>query len=90
MKPLLYRNSSFPIYHSATCCAQYLSDGHRLWIVAGVESARSFGKDPRCVLKGYFDGSFLSVDRFPTDGSMYLFLLDPASFEATTPAVPAY
>jgi hypothetical protein len=88
-KLLVYRNSRFPIYHSATCCAQYLSDGSRLWVVAGVERARSFGKEPRCVLKGYFDGSFLSVDRFPTDGSLYLFLLDPASFEVTRPDVPS-
>jgi hypothetical protein len=30
-----------------------------------------------CVLKGYFDGSFLNFNRFPTDASMYLFLWDP-------------
>jgi len=31
------------------------------------------------VLKGYFDGSFLNFNRFPTDASIYLFLLDPKS-----------
>jgi hypothetical protein len=31
------------------------------------------------VLKGYFDGSFLNHDRFPADGSLYLFLWDPRS-----------
>jgi len=32
-------------------------------------------------LKGYFDGSFLNLNRFPTDASMYLFLWDPKSPE---------
>jgi hypothetical protein len=32
-----------------------------------------------CVLKGYFDGSFLNFRRFPTDASIYLLLWDPRS-----------
>jgi hypothetical protein len=32
-----------------------------------------------CVLKGYFDGSFLNFRRFPTDASIYLLLWDPGS-----------
>jgi hypothetical protein len=33
------------------------------------------------VLKGYFDGSFLNFNKFPTDASIYLFLWDPKSPE---------
>jgi hypothetical protein len=39
-----------------------------------------FGKklkeESPCVLKGYFDGSFLNFTRFPIDASFYLFLWD--------------
>jgi hypothetical protein len=33
------------------------------------------------VFKGYFDGSFLNFNKFPTDGSIYLLLYDPRSPE---------
>ena len=35
--------------------------------------------DSPCILKGYFDGSFLNFSSFPVDASMYLFLWDPKS-----------
>ena len=58
---------------------QYFSDGSRLWIVSDRRNAKRFKEEILCVFKGYFDGSFLNFNRFPTDVSMYLFLWDPSS-----------
>jgi len=76
--PFTYQNRKYTIYSSKTCCGQYIGDGSRLWIVAGNRTAKRL-KDSPCVLKGYFDGSFLNFNRFPTDASIYLFLWDPKS-----------
>jgi hypothetical protein len=78
-KSFTYLNEPFTIYYSNTCCTQYVADGSRLWIAVGKESAISIKKDPAFVLKGYFDGSFLNLNKFPSDASIYLFLLDPSS-----------
>jgi hypothetical protein len=79
-KSFVYQNKVYSIYSSKSCCYQYIADGNRLWIVAGKETAKEISKSRLpCALKGYFDGSFLNYDRFPTDASMYLFLLDPKS-----------
>jgi hypothetical protein len=80
-KSFTYRNQIFTIYYSNSCCAQYVEDGSRLWIIAGKEGANKMKEDPLFVLKGYFDGSFLNFNRFPADASMYLFLLDLGSPE---------
>jgi len=81
-KSFIYKNEQFTIHHSKTCCVQYVSDGSRLWIIVSKETAKRFLKERApCVLKGYFDGSFLNLNRFPTDASMYLFLWDPKSPE---------
>jgi hypothetical protein len=78
-KSFFYQNETFTIYHSNTCCSQYLVDGGRLWVIGGSRTANEIkGRSP-FVLKGYFDGSFLNFNRFPTDASIYLFLLDPSS-----------
>jgi hypothetical protein len=51
-----------------------------VWIVVGKgPAAEEVGKNPSCVLKGFFDGSFAMFRRFPSDASMYLFLWDPQS-----------
>jgi hypothetical protein len=50
-----------------------------LWIVSDKKNAKRFKEEVPCVFKGYFDGSFLNFNRFPTDVSMYLFLWDPNS-----------
>jgi hypothetical protein len=50
-----------------------------LWIIVGKGSAKEFKKNSPCVLKGYFDGSFLNLSKFPEDASIYLFLWDPLS-----------
>jgi hypothetical protein len=76
-KSFSYRNETFTIYYSNTCCNQYIADGSRLWIVAGKESAKEIKRNIPCALKGYFDGSFSNFIRFPMDASIYLFLLDP-------------
>jgi len=76
-----YRNKTFTIHSSKACCTQYVADGSRLWIVVGKWTAKKIREESPCVLKGYFDGSFLNFDRFPTDASMYLFLWDPLSPE---------
>ncbi len=77
-KSFVYRNSTFTIYHATTCCREYISEGGRLWIIAvGGSSAKQVQDECPGVLMGYFDGSFLNQSRFPIDGSLYLFLLDP-------------
>lgn len=74
-----YKNIEYPIYYSKTCCDQYIADGSRLWIITGNRTAKILKKNSPAVLKGYFDGSFLNFNRFPTDASIYLFLWDPKS-----------
>lgn len=76
---LVDQKKIFTIYNSPTCCAQYLADRGRIWIVVEKWTAKKFKKDSPCVLKGYFDGSFANFRKFPTDASMYLFLWDPKS-----------
>jgi hypothetical protein len=78
-KSFVYKNRVFTIYTSRSCCAQYVADGSRLWIVVGKGKAKKMKQDRHFFLKGYFDGSFLNFDRFPKDASMYLFLFDPQS-----------
>jgi uncharacterized membrane protein len=78
-KSFTYQNKIFTIYHSKTCCNQYVADGSRLWIIAGTRTAKIIKGNSPFVLKGYFDGSFLNFNKFPTDASMYLFLWDPIS-----------
>ncbi len=78
-KPFIYQNKIFTIFHSKTCCSQYIADGSRLWIVVGKFHAKKIKEESPSVLKGYFDGSFLNFNQFPTDASMYLFLWDPTS-----------
>jgi hypothetical protein len=69
----------FTISHSKTCCTQYVADRNRLWIIVGARAAGKLNKESPTVFKGYFDGSFLNLTKFPTDASMYLFLWDPLS-----------
>jgi len=78
-KSFTYQNKVFTIYHSNTCCHQYIVDGGRLWIIGGTKTAKLMKGNSQIVLKGYFDGSFLNFNRFPTDASIYLFLWDPKS-----------
>jgi hypothetical protein len=78
-KPFIYQNKTFVLYHSKTCCTQYVADGSRLWIVTSKWGAKKIREGSPCVLKGCFDGSFLNFNRFPDEASMYLFLWDPHS-----------
>jgi hypothetical protein len=78
-KAFTYQNKKFTLHHSKTCCTQYVVDGSRLWIVIGKWTAKKMREESPCVLKGYFDGSFLNFNRFPDDASIYLFLWDPKS-----------
>jgi len=75
---LTYQDLKLTIITSHSHWFQYLADGSRLWIVADKKNAQYFGEFG-CRFKGYFDGSFFSMDRFPTDVSMYLLLWDPKS-----------
>lgn len=79
--PFVYGNRTFIIYHYKTCCDRYVADGSRLWIIVGKTTAKKLRESSPSVLKGYFDGSFLTISRFPVDGSLFLFLLDPKSSE---------
>jgi hypothetical protein len=75
----VYKNIKCIITYSESHWFQYFSDGSRLWIVADKKNGKRLKEEYACVLKGYFDGSFLNFHRFPTDASMYLFLWDPSS-----------
>ena len=75
----MYDNKSFTIYNTRACCDQYTSDGNRLWIVVSKSGLKRFLEMPGCVVKGYFDGSFMNFNRFPVDASIYLLLYDPRS-----------
>ena len=74
-----YQNKMFTIYQSKGCCIQYVEDGSRLWIITPKGMAKKIKNDSPCILKGYFDGSFLNFSSFPVDASLYLFLWDPKS-----------
>ena len=74
-------DKKYTIFHSKTCCSQYITEENRLWIIVGKGSAKEFKKNSPCVLKGYFDGSFLNLSKFPEDASIYLFLWDPKSYD---------
>ena len=78
---LISHNRVFTIYHADNCCAQYISEGSRLWILVGKPAPKDLKENCPCVLKGYFDGSVSNFRRFPSDASMYLFLWDPSSPE---------
>jgi len=78
-KLFTYQDKQYTIYHSSSCCDQYIKDGGRLWIITKKQMADRLKDYPSFVLKGFFDGSFLNYDRFPFDASIYLFLLDPKS-----------
>jgi hypothetical protein len=74
-------DKKFTIHFSTSCCAQYLADGNRLWIVVGKPAVKEIKEKTPSILKGFFDGSFSCFRRFPSDASMYLFLWDPKSPE---------
>lgn len=86
--PFVFQNKKFIIYHYKTCCDQYVADGSRLWIIVSQFTAKSLRKNSPSVLKGYFDGSFLTTSRFPSDGSLYLFLWDPKSRQEKGITIP--
>jgi len=74
-----YLNHIYTIYHSKTCCDQYMVEGARLWIIVPKSQVKNIKRVIPAVFKGYFDGSFLNFTKFPVDASMYLFLWDPNS-----------
>ncbi len=76
---LIYQGIPFDIVYSKSNWFKYFRDGSRLWIAADKKNAKILLQKIPCTLKGYFDGSFLNFDRFPTDASIYLLLWDPRS-----------
>jgi hypothetical protein len=77
--PLVYEGKIFTISHSRTYWTRYIAEGNRVWFVLDKKTAKEMQKNYPFTLKGYFDGSFLNLIRFPTDVSMYLLLWDPKS-----------
>jgi hypothetical protein len=77
--PLVYKGIPFTIIYSKSYWFRYFTDGSRLWIAADKKDAEMIMQILHCPLKGYFDGSFLNFNRFPTDASIYLLLWDPKS-----------
>jgi hypothetical protein len=88
-KYFVYQNRQYAIYYARTCCAQYFTDRGRLWIIGGSGTLEKIKRNSPCVLKGYFDGSFLNFNKFPTDASIYLFLWDPLSPDEKGINIPA-
>jgi 4-amino-4-deoxy-L-arabinose transferase-like glycosyltransferase len=78
-KSFTHQNRLITILSSNTCCDRYIAEKNRLWIVGSKMTFKNLKEIYPVVLKGYFDGSFLNFNKFPTDASMYLFLLDPSS-----------
>lgn len=78
-KAFTYQDKQFTIYHSSSCCYQYIKGGNRLWFIADKLTAEKLKNIPPFIPKGFFDGSFLNYYKFPFDASVYLFLLDPKS-----------
>jgi hypothetical protein len=78
-KSFTYQDKQFTIYHSSTCCNQYIKDGARLWFITDKIIAGKLKNIPAFIPKGFFDGSYLNLYRFPSDACIYLFLLDPKS-----------
>lgn len=76
---LIMGGNKLIISYSNTHWIKYAEEGNRLWIVVDKETAKEAKKISSCDFKGFFDGSFLNLDKFPTDASMYLFLWDPKS-----------
>jgi hypothetical protein len=75
-----YAGNRFTVLSSRSHWFKYLADGSRLWIVADRENAKIIKQRlSSSVLKGYFDGSFFGLKKFPEDGSIFLFLWDPQS-----------
>jgi hypothetical protein len=79
LRSFSYQDKTIIIYHAKTCCAQYVGDGSRLWIIVGKLEAQKLKENSPAVLMGYFDGSFLNLKQFPSDASLFLFLWDPSS-----------
>jgi len=76
---LIYQGIQFTITYSKSHWVEYFTDGSRLWIAADKKNAKIILEKIPCIVKGYFDGSFLNFSRFPTDASIYLLLWDPKS-----------
>ncbi len=76
---VIYQNIKFNIIYSKSHWFQYFTDGSKLWIIADKRNGRRLQEEYSCILRGYFDGSFFNIARFPTDASMYLYLWDPKS-----------
>jgi len=73
------KEKKFAIQYSSSGYDRYLTDGDRLWIIAGKQAGEEIKKNSPFAFKGVFDGSFSHFRRFPEDASMYLFLWDPKS-----------
>ena len=82
--PLIIENKAFTVSYSTDHSLRFdllekNPDQGRLWLVVNRITAEKLGGDTPCIFKGFFDGSFLIFDKFPTDDSMYLFLWDSKS-----------
>jgi hypothetical protein len=72
-----HKGVSFTVLYSRAHWFKYFQDAGRLWIVSDKRNAKMLRDEFSCVFKGYFDGSFVNLERFPIDASLYLFLWDP-------------
>lgn len=77
VKKFTYGDKEFTVFSSMSCCNQYIQDGSRIWLISNKPVAAKVMTNPSFVLKGFFDGSFSNLYKFPADESLFLFLLDP-------------
>lgn len=81
--PLMIEDKSFVVSYSSDSSLRFdlleKNPNHgRLWLVVNKITAEKLRGTP-CIFTGFFDGSFLNYDKFPTDDSMYLYLWAPKS-----------
>lgn len=75
--PLSYQNKRFILSNSKSYWNRYILEGDRVWLITDKELATKVAKAYPVSQIGYFDGSVHNLEKFPTDVSMYLLLLDP-------------
>jgi hypothetical protein len=76
---LVLNDKKFTISYSNNFWKQTIADDLRTWFIVDKANAEALQKKYHLSKGGYFDGSFMNLNKFPTDGSIYLFLLDPNS-----------
>ena len=76
---LIHSGNRFTLSYPKDHSMQFVAGRNRTWLLVDKKIARAIKSVRHFHLMGYFNGGFLSLGRFPSDASMYLFLWDPQS-----------